>query len=125
MLGFVGGIFELFKIVGEVFSSYFISWIFYSSILQKFKDSEECDNVHSNHHLSERKKKIDVTRIVSKTISKENQIYPIRQINYEVVLQSVVAGCNLEEEDKSSININQNMSVDLSKISHEANIDNK
>ena len=66
MLGFFGEIFKLFKIVGEVFSSYFISWIFYSSILQKFKDSEECDNVHSNHHLSEKKKKIDETMIVSK-----------------------------------------------------------
>ena len=71
MLGFVGGIFELFKIAGELFSYYFISRIFYSSILQKIKDSEECDNVHSNHHLSEKRKKIDVTRIDSKLTLKK------------------------------------------------------
>ena len=42
MFGFVGGIYELFKIVGEIFSSFFVGRIFYSSILEKLEST--CSN---------------------------------------------------------------------------------
>ena len=105
MFGFVGGIFELSKIVGETISSYFVGQIFYSSILLKLKDNDRNENADIPIKVLNN----ELTKETPNNEHKENKISPLQYINNELSAHSVWADSNIDEEQKSYINITSNI----------------
>ena len=105
MFGFVGGIFELSKIVGETISSYFVGQIFYSSILQKLKGNDR----NENSDITIKVLNNELTKETPNNEHKENKISPLQYINNELSAHSVGADSNIDEEQKSDINITSNV----------------
>ena len=113
LFGFVGGIYELLKILGQSIVTFFTSNLLYFSILSNLRDSSKMNNDASDH------KEGQVFKENSEDINTNNRkVLPIKYQNNEISVQSINRGSNLEEEQKSSVEINlsNNLSINHTNI---------
>ena len=101
MFGFVGGIYELIKILGYAIAAFFTKNLFYFSILSNIRDNSMVNYENSDN------KEWQVLKENSDNMNTNNRkIILLKYQNNEISVQSISSGNNLEEEQKSSVEIN-------------------
>ena len=108
-LGFIGGLFQIFKMIGFVFAFYFASKSYYSSILSKFWISnKETTKIKYNLDLIKPQKIPEINEEVKSSVgfnSSQNKIIPSKLMK-SIASLNLKNHQNIQEEFKFNENIN-------------------
>ena len=128
MLGFVGGIFELFKLAGHVISCIFIQKIFYYRVISKISDTlnkKKCnDSVLNIVHKENKEDSKNEAVNINEHHNKGRKIYPVSYVINDPSVSSIENNSNWDEENKSNIEDNSNV-FNLQDLQQEEDKENK
>ena len=111
MFGFVGGIYELIKILGYTIATFFTNNLLYFSILSNLRGNPNKDKENSNN--KEKEDQISKTQFDDARIN-VRKVLPIHYKSNEISVQSIDRSSNLEvEEQKSSVHMNSSNNLDI------------